>query len=132
MRTIKPLAGLALALTIAAGAAVQGHHSNVTFYDFEQMRELSGTVVRLRLINPHINLRLEVTEADGQKAVWIFDGPNASAVRANGWSENTLTPGEMVKVKFHPARNPDFKGGYGEEIVKADGRTLEFGGNASN
>jgi hypothetical protein len=84
------------ALTVAAAAAVQAHHSNVTLYDLD------------------------------------CDAPNASAVRANGWNESTTAVGETVTVKFRPARNPDFKGGYGEQIVKSDGRTLDFGGTASN
>ena len=124
-------AALALVLCVT-GAALQAHHSNVTFYDFDKSNEVSGTVVLLRLINPHINLRVEVTEPNGQKTVWIFDGPNASASRANGWNEKVLTPGEKVKVVYHPARNPEFKGGYGEQVVKADGKMLDFGGGRDN
>ena len=122
------LGSVVVMLTVTLGA----HHSNVTFYDFDKEFEVSGTVVQLRLINPHINLRIEATDANGQKVLWIFDGPNSSASRANGWHEKILTPGEKVKVVAHPARNPDFKGGYGERIVKADGTVLEFGGRANN
>lgn len=122
------LAGMVLMLT----AVLTAHHSNVTFYDFGKEFEVSGTVVRLRLINPHINLRIEATDANGQKVQWVFDGPNASASRANGWHEKVLTPGEKIKVIAHPARNPDYKGGYGERIVKADGTVLDFGGRPNN
>jgi hypothetical protein len=121
--------GVAIVMT---AVALEAHHSNVTFYDFSKTAEVSGTVVQLRLINPHVNVRVETTEPNGQKVMWIFDGPNASATRANGWNEKILTPGEKVKVVFRPARNPEFKGGYGEQVVKADGKVLDFGGSLTN
>jgi hypothetical protein len=120
------IAAVLAAVVLSAGAA-GAHHSNVTFYEMDKEFEISGTVVQLRLINPHINLRIETTEPDGSKVLWIFDGPNASASRANGWNEKALTPGEKVKVVAHPARNHAFKGGYGARVIKADGSILDFG-----
>jgi hypothetical protein len=126
------IAAACAAVVLTAGAAVEGHHSNVTFFDFDKTIEVTGTVVLLRLINPHINLRIEVMEPNGQKTMWTFDGPNASASRANGWHQSILTPGEKVTVVAHPARNPEFKGGYGERVIKEGGKTLDFGGSAAN
>jgi len=133
MRLTRMQAGAVLAAALLVlGATTAAHHSNVTFYDFDKSFEVSGTVVQLRLINPHINLRVEATDAAGQKVLWVFDGPNASASRANGWNQSILMPGEKVKVVAHPARNPNFKGGYGERVIKADGKVLDFGGQANN
>jgi hypothetical protein len=115
------------AVVLFGYAGVSAHHSNITFYEMDKEFEVSGIVVQLRLINPHINLRIEATEPNGAKVLWIFDGPNASASRANGWHEKVLTPGEKVKVVAHPARNPAFKGGYGARVIKADGSVLDFG-----
>lgn len=128
LRVVAVLAGIVATLAMA----LEAHHSNVTFYDFDKQVEISGTVVQLRLINPHINLRVEATAANGEKVLWVIDGPNATVSRQNGWRPDVLKAGEKVKVVGHPARNPDFPGMYGEKVFKADGKVLDFGGSNTN
>ena len=124
MKLSKSHIGIASAgVVLLLAASINAHHSNVTFYLMDQTVEVSGTVKQLRLVNPHINLRLEAAEGE----MWVIDGPNATASRQNGWHEGVLKPGEAVTVVGHPGRNPDFRGMYGVRVTKADGTMLQFG-----
>ncbi len=76
----------------------------------ESIPELNGqgVVTAWRFVNPHPILRVEVTRADGENALWNvnFGPPAVSALRRRGFSVETFQPGEIINVKGHPATAP--------------------------
>ena len=119
--------GLISVLTVAATPAI-AHHSNVTFFFMDQTIEITGVVREFKVVNPHSRMLVEVTEDNGETAVWVVDSPNATGMRERGWTATSVTPGETVTIVGSPARNPKAHGIHGERVIKADGRVLEFRG----
>ena len=60
------MVGIVLVLAIPLHA----HHSQATFYLLDRTEEITGTVIDLRLVNPHSYMEVEVTAPNGEKVVW--------------------------------------------------------------
>src|SRR5687768_16576182 len=95
---------IAGALLLAA-ATVDAHHSMPNFWFMDRTVEIEGTVQSVKIINPHPELVLDVTNPDGTTAVWRITGAgNASAMIRDGWTNRTLEQGMKVKVLGHPSQ----------------------------
>lgn len=96
-----------------------GHHS---FGDFDVSREeiVRGMVLSFEWINPHTITKLEVTDDNGEKRTWSFEGMSPSYLGRRGWSRLTLQPGDFVEIVYFPLRN-DGPGGMLVEVTLADG-----------
>jgi len=117
------LAGLFLMLTVT----VQGHHSAGNFWYTDRSVEIQGVVKTLKMVNPHPELTVEVTESNGEKSLWrISGGGNASAMIRAGWKNNTLPIGMAIKVEGHPSRTEGAKALLAGKVTKADGSVLDF------
>jgi hypothetical protein len=118
------LGGLLLVATVAAEA----HHSMPNFWYMDQTVEIDGVVQSVKIVNPHPEMVVEVTNPDGTTSTWRITGAgNASAMLRNGWTSKTLTQGLKVKVAGHPSRNPDAKAILAGTVTKPDGTKVEFG-----
>jgi hypothetical protein len=91
--------------------------------------EITGIVKSVKLVNPHANMVIEVTDASGTKSLWsITSRGSVSALRAGGWKEDTVTVGMKVKVEGNPSRVEGAKGLAAGKITKPDGSEVWFGG----
>ena len=122
-------AAVALAGTLLAVPGL-AHHSFAPFWHMDRMATIEGVVVELRMVNPHPTLKVEVAEANGQKAVWTITArATASALITGGWTAQTLTPGMRVRVQGNPPRREGLDALAAGAITKlADGAVLSFGG----
>ena len=59
--------------SLAAAPFVAAHHSTA-MYDSENPIELAGTVVEWQFKNPHVIIRLDVADEDGESTVWALEG----------------------------------------------------------
>jgi hypothetical protein len=115
--------GLLLSLAIPLLA----HHSAGNFWYTDRKVEISGTVVSVKIINPHPEMVIEVTEGNGQKAMWrISGGGNASAMIRAGWKNGTLPTGMLVKVEGSPSRTEGAKALLAGKVTRPDGKVLDF------
>ena len=118
------LVAVFLVLAIPAVA----HHSFNTFWYMDRTVEITGVVKSVKLVNPHANMVVEVTEGAG-KSLWsITSRGSVSALRAGGWKEDTVTPGMTVKIEGNPSRKEGAKGLAAGKITKQDGSVVWFGG----
>jgi hypothetical protein len=120
------LAGMLLAAMPAIA-----HHSVAAEYDFDKPVQLTGTLKQMEWINPHAMLHLEVTNADGSKAVWIFQTTGAAALRQKGLaraSSGGLAVGETYTINGFAAKNGKTQG-FIKTLKMPDGRliTMWFG-----
>jgi hypothetical protein len=85
---------------------LQAHHGASVVYDLSSTVTLTGIVTDFQFVNPHVLVFFEVESADGTKVVWSggLTSPNRLA-RSNGWSKNTLKPGDTVTIGGNPARS---------------------------
>jgi len=91
------------ALVVAGGAAM-AHHSFAMF-DQQNLIDLEGVVKEFRYSAPHAFIILDVKQEDGTIETWILEGVSPSALTREGWSRETLNPGEQIKVKVAPLRS---------------------------
>ena len=91
-------------LLMAGG--VQAHHSHAPFYNLDEIVEITGVVKSFLLINPHPELVIEVTNADGEPVeVLVYAQAYAGQMREmGGWTEDTVKIGQTVTVEGHPGR----------------------------
>ena len=105
------------------------HHSFTSFWYMDKTVEITGVVKTVKLVNPHANMTVEVTEANGEKSVWsITSRGSVSALRAGGWKEDTVTIGMKVRIEGNPSRKEGAKGLAAGKITKPDGSVVWFGG----
>ena len=117
---------------LTAGLSVQAHHSTASIYDPGKEGEITGTLAALQFVNPHGSITVTVTNDDGTTTDWTFTTGSATALARRGITKvgpNALKIGEVLTVRFTPARNGSPLGGL-NEIERADGTILgNEGGN---
>ncbi|HEY2227334.1 MAG TPA: DUF6152 family protein, partial [Xanthobacteraceae bacterium] len=55
-----------------------------------------------RYVNPHAFIILKVKEKDGHVASWTLEGQPTAMLEREGWTRNTLKPGDQIPGD-HPA-----------------------------
>jgi len=85
--------GVALSVSIPALA----HHGDAGRYD-ENLVTLNGTVVELQMINPHAIIVFDVPDANGELVRWQAEGGGPNALAREGWTRNTLKPGDKITL----------------------------------
>ena len=117
------LAGLLLLLSIPALA----HHSAGNFWYTDKNVEVQGTVKSVKIINPHPEMVIEVTDANGTRSDWrITGGGNASGMIRAGWKNGTLPVAMLVKVVGHPSRTEGAKALLAGKVTTPEGKVLDF------
>jgi len=120
---------------LMAGASLQAHHSLAGVYDMKKEAEVSGSVEKVQFVNPHGSLTLAVKEADGTMKDWVFTLGSATALAQRGIGRtgpNALHAGDMITVKFIPARNGSPLG-FLKSVTMPDGRVVQISaGNAND
>ena len=97
-----------MALVIATGIPVAGHHSNPVYFDMAKAITLEGEVLGVRWINPHILLFLETKNERGEVETWTLQGASLNnAMRQVGLRER-LHPGISIAARVWPPRKPLF------------------------
>jgi hypothetical protein len=93
----KLLLTLILPLLFAVPAAA--HHSAALFYGTAERVTLTGEVARFNFRNPHAILELVVTNDKGEVERWTCETSAPSALRRRGWSQDSVTAGEIVTLE---------------------------------
>lgn len=81
--------------------SVQAHHS-FAIYDSENPITLSGVLREHRWTNPHAAVVLIVTNEDGSETDWVLDQGPVNMLSRQGWTRDTLNPGDLLTVEFDP------------------------------
>lgn len=108
---------------------VSAHHSFAARYDMDKVIALYGTVVTIRLTNPHPTMDMDVTEKDGTKVRYLVTArASANALRDAGWTPATLPVGIIIKLEAHPALLPGSKTVCAGTVTMPDGKQISLGG----
>jgi hypothetical protein len=120
MKTGYFFAGVA-ALAFAANAIA--HHSHAYYAPAEE-KIVNGTVKEFDWRNPHSWITIEVAdEASGELKEWAFEARAPNMLSSQGWSADSLQPGDEIAVTFRPLINGG-NGGLLREVTRADGTVL--------
>ena len=64
------VSALLVAMFLMVAVPAIAHHSFTSFWYMDKTVEITGVVKAVKLVNPHANMVIEVTEANGQKSDW--------------------------------------------------------------
>ena len=73
----------AAAVLALMGSPAQAHHSAAA-YDTSKTTSVTGVVSRLQWRNPHVIIRLEVEDEDGNKAQWALETAGIQKLISDG------------------------------------------------
>ena len=115
---------LTVILALGVGVPLGAHHSFAAHYNMQTPITIQGSLVGVRLSNPHSWFYLDVKEADGTMSRWSFEAGTPSGMIRNGYKASELPPGTMVTITGFHARDPQQKVGMLRQLTTADGRTF--------
>lgn len=84
--------------------SLQAHHS-FAIYDIDNKISRTGVLTKFLITNPHIQLRLEVTNGDGSKETWEIESGAPRRWETANLSRDMAIVGETVTITGWPARN---------------------------
>jgi hypothetical protein len=91
-------------VSVATCGAAMAHHS-VTMFDREHPIQLVGVVRDFRFASPHAFIALEVIGKDARPVIWNLEGDSPNSLRWDGWSSQTLKPGDELQLTVEPLRS---------------------------
>ncbi len=103
------------------------HHGISAKFDTQASIEITGEINEVTWRNPHVLFTINVTDDDGQQALWSAETLSNSMMRKNAISQDVLRPGQQVIIAGLPSL-------YGENdiyptnMLLADGREIVFNG----
>ena len=114
---------LSLFLVIGVAAPLPAHHSFAAHYDMKKEITVQGSLVEVRLSNPHSWFFLDVKEADGKITRWAFEAGTPSGMIRNGYKAAELPPGTVVTITGFHARDHSQHVGMLRQLTTAAGKT---------
>jgi DNA/RNA endonuclease YhcR with UshA esterase domain len=114
-------AGLLAAMTSLSASA---HHSFAAAYNMENPIEITGTIVNVRLTNPHSYFFLDVKNDKGNVERWSFEAGTPSGMIRGGYSDKVIKTGDTVTISGFRARDESTNGML-TKLVTAEGK--EYG-----
>lgn len=91
-------------MSAALVAPVGAHHSFNTFFDISRTVQVEGVVKTFRLVSPHSEMTLDVTDATGKAVTWrITARTGATNAKREGWKVEDFI-GKRVRVEGNPTR----------------------------
>lgn len=116
MKTLSVAAVAALVL-LAASVPLTAHHSWPV--NMDKLVTVKGTVQKIEWTNPHPMFTVEVRDA-GKTETWLIGGPAINRMEANGWTKETIKPGDVVTGVGYQFSD-------GQKIVRLERLTLADG-----
>ena len=124
MKTALVSAMVTLAL-VSGAVSLSAHHSWPV--NMDKLVTVKGTVMQFEWANPHPMITLEVKTDDGKVEKWLIGGPAINRMEANGWTKDTIKPGDVVTGTGY-----QFSDGQKivrlEKLVLADGKEMKVYG----
>jgi uncharacterized protein DUF6152 len=121
---------LCTVLALAVVATAQAHHSFSAAFDLNKPVTVQGTIVEIRLENPHSWFFLDVKDpSTGKVERWGFEAGTPSGMVRNGFKPGIIKKGVEVTIKGFHAKDPSQNMGMLRELVLADGTTYGMFGS---
>lgn len=122
------------AFVLATVVPARAHHPFTPYYDASKLVSVTGVVVELRDVNPHVVLIVDGTTTDGRSGLWAFEGlpPNAFQYRGLKDFREKLRTGTRMTISGWAAKDPTARAFGGKEVTFADGSKMLFGPGGSD
>jgi hypothetical protein len=111
----------AVVLSLGIALPLSAHHSFSAVYDLHQPVTVKGTIVRVRLTNPHSWFYVDVKNDAGEVEHWAFEAGTPSGMIRNGYKASVIKEGSEVTITGFHAKDKTQNMGMLRELVTADG-----------
>ena len=119
----KKVVSAALILVFLIAGTGFAHHG-VSVYDMVKATTMKATITEFDWAQPHCQIYFDATNDQGQVQHWVIETPPPTMMlEKEGWSRKALTPGEIVSIYFHAAKNGSLRGLL-IKVVKPGGQEL--------
>lgn len=115
--------GLLVLACFSCWSTALAHHSFSAVFDADQPVSLTGRIVRVEWMNPHIWFYIEVAEANGDVTEWGFSAAPPGVLMRRGITREALKLGTMVNVEGFRARDGS-NNASGGSVTLPDGRNV--------
>jgi hypothetical protein len=127
-----PLRGAALLVlattaVFAIAAPAAAHHAFAAEFDADKPIDIKGVVTKIKWVNPHSWLYLDVKGRDGSVSNWGVEFGAPAQLSRIGLTKVNVAPGTEVRIKGFLAKNGGHFG-YSVFVVLPDGRQFQTGG----
>jgi hypothetical protein len=92
-------------LALAASVPAFGHHSETAEFDQSDPVKVTGTIVKVEWMNPHVWFYVDVKDEQGNVTTWGFSGAPPGALMRRGITKAALQIGAVVNVEGSRARD---------------------------
>jgi hypothetical protein len=120
------LAGASLAGVLALPGAALAHHAFAAEFDSSKPLVIEGAVTKVRFVNPHSWIYLDVKNKDGSVTNWGFEFGTPTSLRTSGVTKDDVHAGVVVKLAGYKAKNGG-PFGYATTVVFPGGRKIQTG-----
>jgi len=111
-------------LAVITSLSASAHHSFAAAYNMENPIEITGTIINVRLTNPHSYFFLDVKNDKGEVERWSFEAGTPSGMIRGGYSDKVIKTGDTVTISGFRARDESTNGML-TKLVTAEGK--EYG-----
>jgi len=129
MKRVYPFIAVAVGLTVSLPAF--SHHSFAAEFDRDKPITITGTVTRIEWTNPHARFYVDAQDDNGETVNWNFELGTPNILMRQGWTRDSLKPGETITVTGFRARN-DPHVGNANTVTLADGTRVLGGSSVGN
>ena len=102
------------------------HHS-FSMFDFEKRVTLNGTIKEFQWTNPHVVIWVDVNDpATSRSVTWAVEHTSVGNLRRDGWTRETLKPGDKVEIVGSPLRDGAPGAGFISLKILETGKTFDI------
>jgi hypothetical protein len=116
--------GLVLAALLLASRLLSAHHPIPAKFDDTKPVTLNGIVTLVDWRNPHVHVFINVRDPKGTLN-WAIELESPIDLQQNGWSRESVQPGDTLTVQGIVARNGS-RQVWGRSVTSATGRRVLF------
>jgi hypothetical protein len=118
---------LTLGIMLAGGMSIAvplfAHHGTAP-YDNTKLTTVKGTVTDFQFINPHVEIYIEVKNANGKVEKWAGEANSPNVLFRHGWNKNIMNPGDEITLIGNRAKNGTNNLRL-QKVVLANGKELD-------
>ena len=113
----------AMLMLAALAAPALAHHSETAEFNPDAPVKVTGTIVRVEWLNPHVWFYVDVKDDKGNVTTWGFSGAPPGALMRRGITKDVLKIGSVVNVTGARARDGS-NNASSRSVTFADGRNV--------
>ena len=111
-------------LSLALSTVVFAHHQFTSEFDWKKPVTLKGTVTKIEWMNPHVWFYLDIKDQAGTVTNWGMEMGSPNGLMRNGWTRNSMKPGDTVTVEGSLAKDGSPRGNARTVLLKSTGQRL--------